>query len=55
MICNFLNLEKHTALLQIGKYEEQQHISIYITGKKNADGWKVKGEKADFYFAKAYL
>lgn len=37
----------------IGKYIEQQHISIYITGKKNADGWKGKGEKADFYFAKA--
>lgn len=37
----------------IGKYSEQQHISIYITGKKNEDGWKGKGEKADFYFAKA--
>ena len=40
----------HTS--DIGKYYEQQHISIYITGKKNADGWKGKGEKADFYFAK---
>ena len=39
----------------IGRYQEQQHISIYITGKKNADGWKNKGEKADFYFAKAIL
>lgn len=39
----------------VGKYEEQQHISIYITGKKNADGWKNKGEKADFYFSKAIL
>ena len=38
---------------EIGKYEEQQHITIYITGKKNADGWKGKGDKADFYFAKA--
>lgn len=36
----------------VGKYQEQQHVSIYITGKKNADGWKGKGEKADFYFAK---
>jgi phenylalanyl-tRNA synthetase beta chain len=35
-----------------GKYEEQQHLSIYITGKKHADGWKVKAEKTDFYFAK---
>jgi phenylalanyl-tRNA synthetase beta chain len=36
----------------IGKYTEQQHISIYITGKKNDDSWKAKGEKADLYFAK---
>jgi len=35
-----------------GKYEEQQHVSIYITGNKHADGWKEKGEKTDFYFAK---
>ncbi len=35
-----------------GEYEEQQHVSIYITGKKHGEGWKVKGEKADFYFAK---
>ncbi|MDB5275210.1 MAG: phenylalanine--tRNA ligase subunit beta [Ferruginibacter sp.] len=36
----------------IGKYTEQQHISIYITGKRNEDSWKAKGDKADFYFAK---
>ncbi|MEO6734177.1 MAG: phenylalanine--tRNA ligase subunit beta [Ferruginibacter sp.] len=35
-----------------GQYEEQQHISIYITGNNHADGWKEKGAKADFYFAK---
>ncbi len=37
---------------EIGKYEERQHLSIYITGKKNADGWKRKGDKTDLYFAK---
>ncbi|MCW3089135.1 MAG: phenylalanyl-tRNA synthetase beta chain [Ferruginibacter sp.] len=36
----------------VGNYEEQQHLSIYITGKKHADGWKLKAGKADFYFAK---
>ena len=36
-------------------YEEQQHISIYITGKKHPDGWNSKGAKADFYYAKAIL
>ncbi|HTC00276.1 MAG TPA: phenylalanine--tRNA ligase subunit beta, partial [Ferruginibacter sp.] len=37
----------------VGNYSEKQHLSIYITGKKIIDGWKAKGEKADFYFAKA--
>lgn len=36
----------------LGKYEEQQHLSIYITGKKHSDGWRLKAEKSDFYFAK---
>ena len=36
----------------VGRYEEQQHLSIYITGKKHAEGWKVKNDKTDFYFAK---
>lgn len=35
-------------------YAEQQHLILYITGIKHADGWKLKGEKADFYYAKAY-
>ncbi|UEG50368.1 phenylalanine--tRNA ligase subunit beta [Ferruginibacter lapsinanis] len=38
-----------------GKYFEQQHLSIYITGKKTADSWKGKGDKADIYFAKAVV
>ena len=49
----FFEFGKTYSTTDIGKYNEQQHISIYITGKKNADGWKGKGEKADFYFAKA--
>ncbi len=35
-----------------GKYEEQQHLSLYITGKTHTDSWKMKGDKTDFYFAK---
>jgi len=49
----FFEFGKTYSTYRVGKYEEKQHISIYITGKKNADGWKAKGEKADFYFAKA--
>jgi phenylalanyl-tRNA synthetase beta chain len=36
-----------------GKYGEQQHLSIFITGKTASDSWKAKGSKADFYYAKA--
>ena len=51
----FFEFGKTYSTTGTGKYDEKQHISIYITGKKNADGWKSKGEKADFYFAKAIL
>ena len=39
----------------VGSYEEQQHISIYITGNKQIGGWKTKSEKTDFYYAKGVL
>lgn len=48
----FFEFGKTYSTSEVGKYEEKQHISIYITGKKTADGWKGKGDKADFYFAK---
>ena len=35
-----------------GKYNEQEHVSIYITGKKHLDGWKNKAGNTDFYYAK---
>jgi len=35
-----------------GKYKETNHISLYISGKKNAAGWKTKGDKADFFYLK---
>ena len=38
---------------EVGKYDEKEHLCLYITGKKNPDGWKNKGQHADFYFAKA--
>ena len=36
----------------IGKYEEQYHLSFYITGLTTEAGWQNKGTKADFYFLK---
>jgi len=38
-----------------GGYTESGNLSIYITGTKTEDGWKARGEKADFYFLKAVV
>lgn len=38
-----------------GVYEEENHLSVYITGKKQGEGWKVKADDADLYFAKGLL
>ncbi len=40
---------------EAAKYNEEQHLSLYLTGKRTADGWKSKAEKADFYFVKALI
>lgn len=51
----FFEFGKTYSTAATGKYFEQQHLTIYITGKKTADSWKSKGEKADIYFAKAVV
>ncbi|MES2848935.1 MAG: phenylalanine--tRNA ligase subunit beta, partial [Bacteroidota bacterium] len=51
----FFEFGKTYSTSETGKYEEQQHLAIYITGKLSADSWKSKGEKADFYFAKGVV
>jgi phenylalanyl-tRNA synthetase beta chain len=35
-----------------GKYTEQEQLSLYITGNKNAEHWQEKSSKTDLYFAK---
>ena len=49
----FFEFGKTYAVNEAGKYIEDNHLTIYITGNKTADGWKGKAEKADFYFIKA--
>jgi phenylalanyl-tRNA synthetase beta chain len=49
----FFEFGKTYSVNEAGKYVEDNHLTIYITGNKTADGWKGKGEKADFYFTKA--
>ncbi len=36
----------------VGKYNEQDHLCLYLTGNTHEDGWKHKGEKMDFYLLK---
>ncbi len=49
----FFEFGKTYGVSEAGKYIEDNHLTIYITGNKTADGWKGKAEKADFYFIKA--
>ena len=36
----------------IGKYKEEEHFCLYVSGNKNQFSWKEKPVKADFYFLK---
>jgi phenylalanyl-tRNA synthetase beta chain len=46
---------KTYAAISNGNYLEQQHLSIYVTGNTNENGWKMKAEKADYFYAKGLL
>ncbi len=48
----FYEFGKTYAVSGAGKYVEKNHLSLYISGKKNAAGWKVRGDKADFFYLK---
>jgi phenylalanyl-tRNA synthetase beta chain len=49
----FFEFGKTYSVSEAGKYTENNHLTIYVTGSKTDDSWKGKGEKADFYFIKA--
>ena len=51
----FFEFGKTYHTTEAGTYTEQQHLALYLTGKRTADSWKSKGEKADFYFVKALI
>ena len=36
----------------VGKYEEREHLSLYLTGQSLPDTWKMKSADNDFYRAK---
>ena len=35
-----------------GKYNEKDHLCLYITGMKSGDSWKKENNKTDFYYLK---
>lgn len=49
----FFEFGKTYSTTSVGHYQEQQHLSLFITGKRHADSWKSKGEKSDIYYAKS--
>lgn len=51
----FFEFGKTYTALEQGKYHEQQHLAIYITGKTAADSWKRKGDRSDLYFLKGVV
>jgi len=36
----------------VGKYEEVNHLSLYLTGPLQEDSWKGKGKAVDIYYVK---
>jgi phenylalanyl-tRNA synthetase beta chain len=38
---------------QVTKYEEKEHLAIYVTGERVTQGWQSKAMSVDFYYAKA--
>ena len=51
----FFEFGRTYAVNEAGKYIEKNHLAIYISGKKTADGWKGKADKTDIFFLKAVV
>lgn len=41
--------------LSPGKYEETEHLSLYLTGRKRPESWLYQAAPVDFYFLKGYV
>ncbi|MGA3012654.1 MAG: phenylalanine--tRNA ligase subunit beta [Bacteroidales bacterium] len=52
--CYFLKNEKdHNS--QLNKYDEQNHLSIFLTGRIQPENWNVLSRKADIYDLKGFI
>ncbi len=52
---HFFEFGKTYGTSGVGSYQENNHLSLFITGTKNEGGWNDKAQKADFYFIKGLL
>jgi len=48
----FFEFGKTYSTSEIGKYKEEERLSLYLTGNDHEDSWKEKGKAIDFYKAK---
>ncbi|MEP6676332.1 MAG: phenylalanine--tRNA ligase subunit beta [Ferruginibacter sp.] len=48
----FFEFGKTYSVTESGKYKEQQHLSLLVTGNKTSDNWHHKSERSDFYYIK---
>lgn len=48
----FFEFGKTYATSGPGQYEEQEHLSLYVTGQPVSDSWKGKGNNSDLYYIK---
>jgi phenylalanyl-tRNA synthetase beta chain len=49
----FFEFGKSYGTAGVGAYREANHLCLYITGQRKADGWKARGEDFDFFYLKA--
>jgi phenylalanyl-tRNA synthetase beta chain len=51
----FFEFGKTYATTAPGKYQEDEHLSLYLTGRKRPESWLYQAAPVDFYFLKGYV
>jgi phenylalanyl-tRNA synthetase beta chain len=51
----FFEFGKTYSTAKPGVYDEQEHVSLYVTGKTKIDDWKAKGQQSDLYYIKGVV
>jgi phenylalanyl-tRNA synthetase beta chain len=51
----FFEFGKTYCINEAGKYEEKNHLCLFVTGNKTQQSWNTKATKTDFYFIKGAI